>query len=99
MVGQLDLLAEENDMRATIIATAAFALLSACANPGDCLDGASEVTQGSGEAALFVLPVALVVAGTCAGITAAANDDDATDADEPKDAPVVDQVPAHGSAR
>jgi hypothetical protein len=37
-------------MRATIIVTAAFAVLSGCANPGDCLDGASDVTQGSGDA-------------------------------------------------
>jgi hypothetical protein len=61
------LLAQEHDMRATIIATAAFALLSACDNPGDCLDGASDVAQGSGDAALFVLPIALAAAGVSRG--------------------------------
>ena len=87
-------------MRSTITATAAFASLSACANPGDCLGGAAEVTQGSGEAALFVLPVAHIAAGVCAGIAAAVNDDDTVDpAEKPKDAPVADQVPAHGRTR
>jgi hypothetical protein len=74
-------------------------LLSACANPGDCLDGASDVAQGSGDAALFVLPITLVAAGVCAGITAAANDT-ADAVDEPPDhTPVAAPVPAHGSAR
>lgn len=87
-------------MRAAIIASAAFAVLSGCASPDDCLDGASDLTRGSGDAALFVLPVALVGAGVCAGITAAANDDDTADADKsPEGAPVANQVPAPGSAR
>ena len=72
-------------MRATIIAAAAFALLSACANPSDCMPSGS----GGGGAAIFLLPVALVVAGVCAGISAAANDDDGTDADKPEDTPVA----------
>lgn len=89
-------------MQATITATAAFALLSACASPGDCLGGAAEATQGSdGAAALFVLPVALVAAGVCAGITAAVNDAAAADtADKPpEDTRVAAPAPAHESAR
>jgi len=88
-------------MRATIIATVAFALLSACSSPGDCLDGAGDVVQGSREGALFVLPVALLGAGICAGITAAANDDGATDAaNKPLGAtPSATPVPAHGTVR
>jgi hypothetical protein len=86
-------------MRATIIATATFTLLSACANPGDCLGGAADFMQGSGGASLFTLPVALVVAGACAGISAAASDADRADAEKLGDTPAADPAPDHGSAR
>ena len=102
MFSRSDLPAWEKDtMPRTICVIAAFGLLSACSGSGDCLDGAGDVVQGSGEGALFVLPVALFGAGTCAGITAAANDDGATDAaNKPLGAtPSATPVPAHGTVR
>jgi hypothetical protein len=88
----------EENMRAAIIAAAAFALLSACANHRECLDGAGDAVKGSGEGAFFVFPFALVAAGVCVGITAAVNDSATADAaDKPNGAP--DQVPAPGSTR
>ena len=82
-------------MRATIIAIAALALLSACARHHDCLEGARAAV--SGEMALIALPFAYLGAGICTGITNAMNDEGT--ANPANKTPETTAAPAHGSDR
>lgn len=85
----------------TASAAALFALLSACTNHGDCIQGARDTVKGSGEGAFLVLPFAYLGAAICTGITAATNDNGATDATtKPHGAtPSTTPVPVHDGAR
>ena len=73
------------------IAAALFVLLSACANHGDCIQGAKNAFRGSGEGAFLALPFVYLGAAICTGITAAgATDVTARRGATPSTTPVPD---------